>query len=299
MEFINEMLTFALEQGASTNTIIPDGKLRRYNSAEKPKSHEIWAVASQTHITVGNWRTGIQRTWHPKGHVATSQDKEVLRLARLSYKAESAKKQLEAAKECNLIWSQTLPSHEHPYLTRKNIQTCIARVDRFNNLVVPLRSIAGELMSLQFITPKGDKRFKSGGSLKGNAAMIGSLKNATNLLVCEGYATGCSLHEATELPVVVAFNAGNLLDVCTSLKRQHPMLNLILCADNDHRAVQNGQKNVGLDKANDVAKLLNLRVIWPNFDSDSLGSDFNDVHCQLGLDGLRIMLSPSLDCEIS
>jgi putative DNA primase/helicase len=299
MEYIYEMLTFAREQGASTNTIIPDGKLRRYNSAEKPKSHEIWVVASQTHITVGNWRTGIQRTWHPKGHVATSQDKEVLRLARLSYKAESAKKQLEAAKKCKLIWSKTALAHDHPYLTKKNIKPFIARVDRFNCLVIPVASSDDDLRSLQFISKTGKKHFKGGGSLKGHAAMIGSLESASSLLVCEGYATGCSLHEATSLPVVIAFNAGNLDSVCTSLKLNHPMLKIIICADNDHRAEQRGQSNVGLDKANAVAKLLNIRAIWPNFDTDSLGSDFNDVHCQLGLDGLRVMLSPTLDCEIS
>ncbi|MFC7556311.1 hypothetical protein ACFQU7_34900 [Pseudoroseomonas wenyumeiae] len=36
------------------------------------------------------------------------------------------------------------------------------------------------------------------------------LKPGTPLLVAEGYATGATLHEATRLPVVVAFNAGNL-----------------------------------------------------------------------------------------
>jgi len=295
MQDINEMLNFARGQGLLIDTIITDGKLRRAKTIDKPNNLEAWWVAFSNCLMVGNWRTGMKCIWHPKGYTPTHQDNESLRLARIAFKAESDKQKLKAINVCNDIWSKTALAHEHPYLSKKNIEPYVARLDRFNNLVVPIISSDGDLMSLQFISPTGEKRFKSGGSLKGHAAMIGSLESASSLLVCEGYATGCSLHEATSLPVVIAFNAGNLEAVCTSLKRNHPMLKIILCADNDHRAEQRGQTNVGLDKANAIAKLLNLQMIWPKFSDEDLGSDFNDVHCQLGIDGLHMMLSPVFD----
>jgi putative DNA primase/helicase len=49
----------------------------------------------------------------------------------------------------------------------------------------------------------------------------------------EGWATGATLHEATGLPVVVAFNAGNLLLVAKLIRREYPAARLVICADND------------------------------------------------------------------
>lgn len=294
MSYLNEMQAFAHEQGL-LGRIIPDGKLRRANTVERPNSLEAWLVAYPNHLTIGNWRTGMKYTWRPQGNSLTHQDKEELRLARLAYKAEIAKKQLEAAKVCESIWHQTILINENPYLTKKQIQRHIARMDRFNNLVVPVSSFHGKLMSLQFIPPKGEKRFKSGGVVSGNAAMIGSFDNTGTLLVCEGYATGCSLHEATNLPVVVAFNAGNLEAVCKTLSLAHPTFKLVLCADNDHQTERKTGINVGLDKARIIAEKLNVLWLWPEFEADNQGSDFNDIHCQHGLQALTNLLIPAIN----
>ena len=43
--------------------------------------------------------------------------------------------------------------------------------------------------------------------------MLGQPEGAAVVLVAEGYATAASLHEATGLPVAVAFDAGNLVHV--------------------------------------------------------------------------------------
>ena len=66
---------------------------------------------------------------------------------------------------------------------------------------------------------------------------IGNPEGAARLVDCgEGYATGAAIHEATNYPVVVAFNAGNLEPVARSLRTESPSINLTVCADDEHNA---------------------------------------------------------------
>jgi hypothetical protein len=74
-------------------------------------------------------------------------------------------------------------------------------------LVLPLRDINGELHSLQFIAPdnrfdgKRNKTFPGGGRVAGCCFTLADTPNGA-LVVCEGYATGASIHEATGLPPI-------------------------------------------------------------------------------------------------
>ncbi len=52
---------------------------------------------------------------------------------------------------------------------------------------------------------------------------IGDVNGAVAVCICEGFATGASIHEATDYPVVVAFNAGNLGPVARVLRRGSPI----------------------------------------------------------------------------
>ena len=51
--------------------------------------------------------------------------------------------------------------------------------------------------------------------------------------MCEGFATGASIHECTGHAVAVAFNAGNLEAVAVALRNKYPTLKIILAADDD------------------------------------------------------------------
>ena len=53
--------------------------------------------------------------------------------------------------------------------------------------------------------------------------------------LCEGWATGASLHEATGLPVVAAMDAGNLGPVAELLRRSYPDAAITIVADNDDK----------------------------------------------------------------
>ncbi|MDZ7809239.1 MAG: PriCT-2 domain-containing protein [Arhodomonas sp.] len=100
-------------------------------------------------------------------------------------------------------------------------------------VAVPLRDLDGGLHNLQFISSTGTKRFLKFGRKQGLCHVVGRLEGAAAVVVCEGYATGASLHAASRLPVVVAFDAGNLLPVARAVRKRLPGAPLVIAGDND------------------------------------------------------------------
>ena len=100
------------------------------------------------------------------------------------------------------------------------------------------------------------------------------------LCIAEGYATGATIHEATNYPVAVAFNAGNLEPVARSLRTKFPTVNLILCADDD--LLTDG--NPGLTKATAAALAVGGKLAIPEFGTNrpEKATDFNDMAALYG-----------------
>ena len=126
-------------------------------------------------------------------------------------------------------------------------------------LVIPLRDAQGTIWSLQFIGPDGDKKFLTGGRKRGCYFAIGVPSGV--LCICEGYATGASVFEATGHATAVAFDAGNLEPVARALNGKFPHLAIIVCADND--AHTPGNPGVRLAKA--AARAVRGRIAIPQF----------------------------------
>ena len=297
MEYVNEMIAAMTNDGLLVDNLIFDDLLHRVPTLAKPNQKDGYYVAFSggSSVYYGNWLTGIEKAHSFQSKVSTRHNSLALRAARTAYREAKLTKQLASAKQCQIQWENALTVLTHPYLVRKQINPYASRVDRHNNLLVPIMDEKGELIILQYICPQGNKRFKAGGRVKGGAFQLGTLTEQTTLLVCEGYATGCSLHEATGLPVVVAFNAGNLEGVCMWVRQAKPALKIVLCADNDHQAEMKIGHNIGLEKSQSIANKINVKVVWPRFSSTNDGSDFNDIHCQFGLDTLRTMLLPAIN----
>jgi putative DNA primase/helicase len=127
-------------------------------------------------------------------------------------------------------------------------------------LVIPVRA-DGVLTSLQFITEEGIKRPLTGGKMAGGYHAIGSMQGAAALCICEGFATGATIHEATGYPVAVAFSAGNLLAVAQAMRAKFPDLPIVLCADDDYQTAA----NPGLTKATEAARAVRGAVAVPDF----------------------------------
>ncbi len=274
------------------DVIEADGKLRRFSSNGKRKDDAGWYLLHGDGIpagTFGDWRTGFSQTWRADiGRTLTHEEEDAHRAKieamRLEREAEETKRKAEAKAKATEIWkaAQSAPAN-HSYLTRKGIQAHGAKLHD-EKLVIPMRA-DGVIHSLQFIGPDGEKRFLAGGRVSGCYFSIGNPKGSAALCICEGFATGATIHEATSYPVAVAFNAGNLLSVAKAMREKFPELPLILCADDDSKT----EGNPGLTKATEAARSVGGLLAIPDFGTDrpEKATDFNDMAALSGLDAVR------------
>jgi len=268
--------------------IIPDGKIHRFASSGKRGDAAGWYVLHTDDPPAGAfgcWREGISETWcaRDKAHLSEAERqafRERVQAARKEADRLRQQAQERAAEEARRRWEAAEPADPgHPYLQAKGIQPHGLRQEG-SYLLVPVRGITGEWQSLQTIGPDGAKRFLPGGKVAGGAHWLGKRRDGAPVLLCEGFATAASLHEATGHLVVVAFNAGNLLPVAKAVREKLPDARLIIAADNDYAT----DGNPGLTKAKEAARAVNAALCWPEGIS---GTDFNDLHQERGLAAVR------------
>ncbi len=191
-----------------------------------------------------------------------------------------------AQRAATAAWERATPADpSHAYLQRKGVRPHGIRVETGDVLIVPLMDLDGTIHTLQRIYEDGTKRFLSGGAKAGHFATIGGpLTDAETILVCEGWATGVTAHEATGLPVVAAMDAGNLRRVAPILRERFADARLIILADND--AKPGRVTNPGVQAAMAAARASDALVAVPPEPGDF--NDFADVH---GLEAVRVAIS--------
>ncbi len=224
----------------------------------------------------GSWKTGFRSTWAADGKRLNDAEHEafaeLIRAARTKANAERRAEHEARAIEARAIWAAAVPANPtHPYLIAKGVQAHTLRQAGWA-LVVPLFDIHGMLWNVQRIMPDGGKLFRRGRA-GGLHSPIGDLTNPALLLICEGWATGATLHEESGHPVLCAMNAGNLLPVAKSARNSWPAAELMICADNDRKTAG----NPGLTAATAAAKATGARLAVPQFHEGVAGSDFNDL----------------------
>ena len=261
-----------------------------------------------------------------------------------------------AAQWANAVWLQcreVTDLADHDYLARKGLTSAhgarlfesnegvmldggekddYQRLSRYwGALVVPMTDTLGRRRGLQFILSKTKHKeliasregkdkdywprglandglyFPLGGSMHG----VG--------LVCEGFATAASLHEATGLPVAVAFDAGGVPKVGELIwKAKKKRINLLFCADDDalqkcaacgqittvvelkctHCGAAHGKGNAGVAKAREAAGATSGGWVAPIFSSratDKKGpTDFNDLAALEGRHAVQAQIESKL-----
>lgn len=248
--------------------IVGDGRLHRYRvDGDRAGSKNGWYVLhddDKPFAAFGSWKTGQSLTWTAgSGNKMTEAEHralhERLTAARAARDAEQVAIHTEAAERAERLWELAAPaSNGHPYLVKKQVSAFGIRALR-NQIVIPLRTSGGELTSLQFIGADGRKTFLTGGRKRGCYHAIGRPERA--LCVCEGYATGATIHMATGHATAVAFDAGNLEPVARALRGKFPRLPMVICADNDTGT----PGNPGLTAANAAALAVGAAVAVPTF----------------------------------
>lgn len=225
---------------------------------------------------------------------------------------EQAERHAQAAKRAYGIWKNAdiTVDLSHGYLQKKGIADAdLVRNIRQNEyqgqkqLVIPLWQ-NGKLVSVQTINENGGKHFLKGGQKSGSYAVLGNLDKEAHkgIAVAEGFATAASIRKATGLPVVIAFDGGNMVRIAENMaQRLSENQTVILAADND-------PSGGGLAAATNAAVSLGsrARIVMPEFspemvqryqtefgvwndskNRENLPSDFNDLHYLAGLERVR------------
>ncbi|GBG02535.1 hypothetical protein AZSI13_18620 [Azospira sp. I13] len=284
------------------DVIEDDGKLRRFSSNGKRGDDSGWYCLHGDGIPAGsfgdwrsgliqNWRADIGRTLSPAEEGAHRARVEAMRQAR---EAEETRRKAESREKAGAIWKASPAAPvDHPYLARKQIKPYGVRLSG-DALVIPVRA-DGDIHSLQFIGEDGGKRFLPGGRVRGCYFSIGNPTGAARLVICEGFATGASIHEATGYPVAVAFNAGNLLGVAQAMRAKFPDLPLIVCGDDDYRT----EGNTGKTKAIEAAQAVGGKLAFPDFGTDRPdgATDFNDMAVLMGLDSVARSIGIAMESD--
>jgi putative DNA primase/helicase len=247
--------------------------------ARKPNDKTMGlTVASDEHGVAHCFRCSYVETRHNERELTPAKRKafaQRMDALRRQHDAEQRQRQAEAAAAAAIRWVSAAQAEEHPYLAAKGVRAHGIRIEAGHTLLIPMRDIEGRLHSLQAIAPDGSKRFMPSGRVKGCYHAIG--KPSGRLVVCEGYATGATIHQDASTAVAVAFNSGNLLPVARALRSKFPCITLVIAADDDWRT----EGNPGMTAATEAARAVGGLLAVPNFGDLPRGdkdTDFNDLH---------------------
>ncbi len=251
--------------------------------------------------------------------------------------AERTAEVARAAQRADAMWRKCNPTGDADYLARKGVQGHGVRYTEKGAVVVPMMDTGGRIAGLQFILSRREHRqriertgrdkeyWPAGLEKKGRFHLIGL--PTWIVLVAEGYATAATLHEATGLPVAIAFDAGNLMPVAQALHKRYKSAKILLCADDDAfgkciecgAPVQTGnpdapcpacgkphmRENAGVTRAEAAALTVGGHWIKPTFSDNAARwsaftsrgtkiTDFNDLHAESGLPLVRQQIDNAL-----
>jgi len=264
-----------------------DGQVIRAGTASKPNSKNLWLIAYHDRglpfvVVAGDWSTGAETKWvADTGETLSEAERRELKRrladARQAREIEQASQWEQAATRAARVWRDSVPADQcHPYLLRKRTEPHSAR-QRGRELVLLLTDFTGKAWSLQTIDEAGGKRLMAGGRKAGNFIVVGGPDYPARVLICEGYATGCTLAESDPASLVLAaVDAGNLQAVTTGARNRWPTADIVVCGDDDRQT----EGNPGATKARAAAIAAGARYALPEWPVDAPLhlSDFNDLH---------------------
>ena len=275
-----------------------------------------------------SWRSKSDRKW-------TAEEKKAWKAKRDADRAASEKELQDGydsiAAEAAALWKKSPKAKDHKYLKKKGISGKGLRVHE-GGLLIPLKDSSGKLWSLQTILEDGTKfnsfllpggKWARGGKKQGCYHSI--VKKGASLdviCICEGYATGRTISEATGLVVVVALDTGNLKPVAQAIREKYPDAIIAVCSDNDQWTIKQPRPqklkdtkagevagnddcwsewrdadllfNPGREKAGQAAVAVNGFSIYPDIPADDKDkrTDYNDLAASDGLDAVKARIMP-------
>jgi putative DNA primase/helicase len=337
-DVINQLAGIGLlVHGRNGNDTLEIGRLRRC-FVEDDREKRGWYWLHEFRLDGGELAlVGAFGVWHGANNnkqqielkrMSLSADQKAAIRARIRedrQRAEATRKRdgEKAAARAKAMWMKCLPHGESEYLIEKQVSPHGVRFTKNGTLVIPMTDTAGNVHGVQFIGPEVRRRRKDrnkdfwppGLTKRGHFHMLGA--PGPILLLAEGYATAASLHEATGLPVAVAFDAGNMLPVSEALHKRYPRTRIIACGDDDflgkcpscqkltltaapacmHCAADTtGLKNAGREAVEAVALATGGAWVLPQFTDRGMRkiTDFNDLHLAEGPTTVRVQIEAKI-----
>ena len=255
------------------------GQVRCPGISKGAKNRACWINIKIDYVHIVDHSSGFTSTVTTKTELTAKHHQTLLR-KRAQAQRLLRSKQVAATLEVRRVWQSAQPCVDSEYTKRKRIKAygCRWYVGQ-RCLLVPLRNVDGELISLQRIYDGGEKRYWAGVPTRGLFFQIGEIQSGCSVLVTEGIATGSTLFELTGKPVICAMTAGNLLVVGELLRYKHPDVEITICGDDDRGT----PGNPGQTKATEAAIAIGAKLAMPSLCEDCKCSDFNDqANCDRG-----------------
>lgn len=302
---MQDLLNFLQSHGFVVPDLKCNGKIIRFDIDGKKNNGWFIGWENFTHgsgkayiiAEVGNWST--EERFEYRTDISYSTEdlaliKKKRQAAAKAHEEETKKVNEETAREAEKIWNEASPTGHSAYVEKKHLGGLHgARIKespgRGTELLVPARDIDGKMWGLQRIYADSSKYFLAGQKKVGCFHQIGGeiVGHKPLIYIAEGFATAASIHIATGVPTIVAFDAGNLEAVGRAIRDRYRNARIIYCADNDRFR----ETNIGVEKATAAARRVGAKVIVPVFQSD-LGkpTDFNDLQMVEGIEAVRTQL---------
>ncbi|MXW16927.1 MAG: toprim domain-containing protein [Gemmatimonadetes bacterium] len=314
-----ELLQAMAECGLHPKQIIWDGQWHRFPGIDQTRGDNgrYKAFADQRGAIFMDMRTKEQWRWPGDNplwreklkHLEPLSAEEVAKRKKAAAEQRAKDAEIHTKRILNL-WERAKPLEDrgHPYLAAKGItgnipllKSIIDPETEQEMLLIPMRDRHGSIRNLQRIWPDGTrKQMKQATGSSGLYETIGAARyyiNTKTLYICEGWATGWSISQASGCAVIVAFFDGGLLTVGQIIRKKYPDAKLIIAADNDRwKPVKREARmvNPGVWAARRAAKELNAAYVVPDFpDLSTEPTDYDDLRRLTNLAVVREWLDPA------
>lgn len=203
--------------------------------------------------------------------------------------------ELRSRQECGAIPDQ------YAYINKKSLKEFGKAFISDGQLIVPTtnasvmhRDNCFYYSGWQSIKESGEKKFMSGQVVKNQFTEFGTVYDANIVLVCEGWATGATLHEATGLPVAAALSLNNMGIVAANLlhcETEGRVKKIVLAADTGHDEI--------IKEFGQILWSEHSAVTWvvPPVDNDNV--DWNDFAATHGIDAVKNCIKAVIDRDFN
>ncbi|NHZ84357.1 MAG: AAA family ATPase [Planctomycetia bacterium] len=286
MSNYEELRAFMLSKGIPIHdeNIYIDGKVHRYSTRNDSEKAE-WYIGDYIEdkkivVTFSTYKNGNEEKFTYKSYKKGEVENEEHKITEFRKEQEMKLQKLSAdrLKEFQHYWKTLTPCLNHPYLEKKKIKPKNLLVKN-EILHIPLYNKDLEISSCIRINKEGVKRYFHGLSAKLLFTFLGNIKEARELIFCEGYATGYTIHFITGLTVIACGSCNNVCMVAQVFNCLYPDKTLSVAIDND---------KAGLKVAQDWKDYFNESI----YISKDANTDFNDLYCKYGEEAIKDIFIP-------